>query len=249
VVRQTRNVASIPSTQARRVSPAYGSRVLIATAATGEYHAGYASLNKRFTRGLQFGASYTYGATFSDNDESLGVATITSGSPQIPQDYFDIDAEWSRSAFDRPHRLVANWIYQVPSFGNWLTRGAFGNWQFSGVFQAQSGQPFTIVTGVDSNGNGGGGDRPNFNPAGSITPDPETGNFRTFTTEGMFEVPLGTNGLPLANSLGNGDLGRNTLRAAPFFRWDLSVARNIPLFGTHRLMVRADLLNAFNQDD
>jgi hypothetical protein len=248
-VRQTLSVTSIPSTQLRRVLPQYGSRVLIATTARGEYHAGYVSLNRRFTRGLQFGASYTYGATFSDNDESLGVAAIAGPSPQIPQDYFDIDAEWSRSAFDRPHRLVANWIYDVPSFGNWLTRSILGNWQFSGVFQGQSGQPFTIVTGVDSNGNGGGGDRPNFNPAGSITPDPDTGNFRTFTTEGMFEVPRGTNGLPLANSLGNGNLGRNTLRAPGFFRWDLSLARNFPMFGTHRLMVRADLLNAFNQDE
>ncbi len=84
------------------------------------------------------------------------------------------------------------------------------------MFQAQSGQPFTIVTGVDTNGNGGGGDRPNFNSGGTLTPDPDTGNLRTFTTSDMFLVPRGSSGLPLAFSLGNGDLGRNTLRALTF---------------------------------
>lgn len=248
-VRATGSISSIPNTQARREQAQFGSRVLIATAARSEYHGGYVSVRRRFSRGLQFGTSYTLGKTLSDNDESLGVAAIAGPSPQVPQDYRNIDAERSLSAFDRRHRIVANWIYDVPSFGNIITRSLFGNWQFSGVYQGQSGQPFTIITGVDSNGNGGGGDRPNVNPAGTLTPDPVSGNLRTFTTDGMFEVPRGSNGLPLANSLGNGNLGRNTLIAPAFFRWDLTVARRFPLFSTHRLLVRADLLNAFNQDN
>jgi hypothetical protein len=41
--------------------------------------------------------------------------------------------------------------------------------------------------------------------------DPVTGDFRTFTSPlvgGQFIVPLGANGLPLTNSLGNGNLGK-----------------------------------------
>jgi hypothetical protein len=250
LVRQTLNGASIPTTQARRVSPQFGPRTLIATTAKGEFHSLYGQFTRRLSDGFQFRTSYTFGKNFSNNDESLGVAAITAGSPQIPQDFNDIDAEWSLSAFDRTHRVVAAWLYETPAVGNAFVRQLTGGWQLSGVYTAQSGQPFTIVTGVDSNGNGGGGDRPNFDPSGTLTPDPETGNLRTFTTSGMFLVPLGTNGLPLLNSLGNGNLGRNTLRAPGWFNWDLSFGRRFSLpYGGHSLYVRLDLYNAFNQDN
>jgi outer membrane receptor protein involved in Fe transport len=248
-VRATGNIASIPNTQARRAFPQFGPRVLIATTAKGEYHSGYAQFTRRLARGLQFRTSYTFSKNFSNNDESLGVAAITAGSPQIPQDFNDIDAEWSLSAFDRTHRVVASWLYETPAVGNTLLRQLTGGWQVSGVYTAQSGQPFTILTGVDTNGNGAGGDRPNFDPSGTLTPDPVTGNLRTFTTSGRFLVPPGTNGLPLANSLGNGNLGRNTLRAPAWFNWDISVARRFALPFGHRVLIRADLFNAFNQDN
>jgi outer membrane receptor protein involved in Fe transport len=240
---------SIPSVQARRDVPQFGSRTLIATTSNSEYHGGYVKVDKRFAHGLQFGGSYTFSKYMSDNDESLGVGAITTGSPQIPQDYRNIDAEWSLSAFDRRHRGVLNWIYELPHYKRGWLENTAGGWQFSGVFQAQSGQPFTIVTGVDSNGNGGGGDRPNVLAGGTITPDPVTGNLRTFTTSNLFFTPRGTNGLPLAFALGNGNLGRNTLRAPAFYNWDLSVSKRVRLFGTHAFLLRADFLNAFNQDN
>ncbi len=249
-VRATQSITSIPNTQARRVAPQFGSRILIATTAESYYHAAYAQFNQRLTKGLQFRSTYTFGKNMSNNDESLGVAAITAGSPQIPQDYNDIDAEWSLSAFDRTHRLVATWLYETPAVGNAFVRQLTGGWQLAGVFTTQSGQPFTMVTGVDSNGNGGGGDRPNFDPTGTLTPDPDTGNLRTFTTSGMFIVPRGNNGLPLANSLGNGNLGRNTLRSPAWFNWDLSFGRRFTLpFNGHTIFVRLDLFNAFNQDN
>lgn len=249
LVRQTLNAAAIPSTQARRVFPQYGPRVLIATTAEGNYHSAYVSFNRRLTRGLQFRANYTFSRNMSNNDESLGVAAITAGSPQIPQDFNDIDAEWSLSAFDRTHRIVATWLYETPAVGNAFVRQLTGGWQLAGAYVGQSGQPFTILTGVDTNGNGAGGDRPNFDPSGTLTPDPDTGNLRTFTTSGMFLVPNGTNGLPLANSLGNGNLGRNTLRAPAWFNWDVSVGRRFRLWSSHSVFVRLDLYNAFNQDN
>ena len=111
----TQNTNAIPSVQARRVFPQFGPRVLIASTAKSQYHAGYVSIQKRMSHGLQFGLAYTLSQFKSDNDESLGVADITNGSPQIPQDYNNIGAEWSLSAFDRPHRLAVNYIYEFPS--------------------------------------------------------------------------------------------------------------------------------------
>ena len=78
------------------------------------------------SHGFQFGAAYTFSRLMSDGDESLGVAGITTSSPQIPQDYLDLDAEWSRSAFDRPHRLVVNYIWEIPFLKNSPTTTSCG---------------------------------------------------------------------------------------------------------------------------
>ena len=259
---------TIPSIQNRRLNPAAGSRLIIGPGAQSTYHSGYASLNKRFSNGLQFGASYTFSRNASNNDESLGVAAITGSSPQAPQDTFQIDAEKSLSAFDRPHRFVANYLYEAPApwfaRDNAVLRQIFGGWQISGITSGQSGQPFTIVTGVDTNGNGTAvGDRPNFNPAAPIIRDPVTGDFRSFTQDPnnpAFLVPrintanmsgplvfTGT-GAIAANSLGNGTLGRNTFRGPGFWNTNLSVAKNFRFGEDRRFRISADFLNAFNQD-
>ncbi|HEY3128461.1 MAG TPA: carboxypeptidase regulatory-like domain-containing protein [Acidobacteriota bacterium] len=257
-VRSTGSVTSIPSTQARRVNPKIGSRVLIATVAQSTYNAGFLDLKKRFSHGLQFGVAYTYSHLLSNNDESLGVGAITNSSPQIPQDFFNYGAEKSTSVFDRTHRFVTNYIYEVPWFkSNWaqlpVVKQVFSGWEVSGVTSRQSGQPFTILTGVDTNGNGAAGDRPNFNPNGQLTLDPVTHNYRTFTsdrTNGVFTVPVNpTTGLPLANSLGNGNLGRNTLRAPKTVNTNFSVQKHFNIIEDHKLIFRADFFNAFNQDD
>jgi len=259
---------TIPSIQNRRLNPAAGSRLIIGPGAQSTYHSGYASLNKRFSNGLQFGASYTFSRNTSNNDESLGVAAITGSSPQAPQDTFQIDTEKSLSAFDRPHRFVVNYLYEAPApwfaRDNAVLRQIFGGWQISGITSGQSGQPFTVVTGVDTNGNGTAvGDRPNFNPSAPIIRDPVTGDFRSFTQDPnnpAFLVPrtntantsgplvfTGT-GAIAANSLGNGTLGRNTFRGPGFWNTNLSVAKNFRFGEDRRFRISADFLNAFNQD-
>jgi hypothetical protein len=235
--------------------------VIIASEAQGNYNAGYISLKKRWANNLLFDIAYTYSKLISNNDESLGVGAITGGSSQVPQDFFDYRAEKSVSAFDRTHRYVMNIVYEVPVPGfierNAVGKALLGGFQISAITAYQSGQPFTILTGVDSNGNGtAGSDRPNFVPGGIFTLDPLTNSLRTFTSPlvgGAFFVPLGTNGLPLANSLGNGSLGKNTFRAPGFWNSDISVMKRfrLPWGGEnkHEFQMRADFLNAFNQDN
>ena len=263
-VLSTRNSNSIPSAQARRLYPQFGQRVIIGGDAQATYNAGFLSIKRRFASGLTFDVAYTFSKLMSNNDESLGVGAITGGSPQIPQDFANYAAEKSLSVFDRTHRFVTNFLYEIPMpkfvNNNAWSKALLGGFQVSGIVAYQSGQPFTILTGIDSNGNGQGGDRPNYNPNGIFSLDPVTGNMRTFTSPligGVFVVPLsgpgGLSGVPLANSLGNGNLGRNTFRAPGFWNADLSVAKRFvfPWGGEskHNLLIRADFLNAFNWDN
>jgi len=246
LVASTQNPNAIPTVQQRRLSPQFGSRVLIAATAKSQYNAGFLSVNKRFSHGFQFGLSYTLSRLMSDNDESLGVGGITAGSPQIPQDYTRIQDEWSLSAFDRTHRVATSYIWELPGFKSGALKHILGGWQLSGVTQYQSGQPFTILTGVDSNGNGAGADRPNVNPSGSFR---YIDKGRGFVNDNYYVVPRGTDGLPLRFSLGNGNGKRNAHRSAGYWNTDLSLSKRVELSGSHRLIFRIDALNALNQDN
>ncbi len=246
--------SAIPGLQARRVNPAWGSRILIESTALAEYHGAFVRLDKRMSNGLVFGLNYTWSANFSDNDESLGVGDITNSSPQVPQDYLNYRNEWSRSVFDRPHRLVAHYIYEIPgaNAGNRIVRHVFGGWQVSGFTEYQSGQPFTIRTGVDSGGSGTTAPfRPNYNVAGTFSNDAVEGNLRTFSTpingSGIVVTPLTSGGLPLANSMfRGGNLGRNTFAGPGLGNWNFSLAKNIPLSERLKLQFRCDFINLWN---
>ncbi|MCL4814210.1 MAG: TonB-dependent receptor [Vicinamibacteraceae bacterium] len=253
-VRATGSATSIPGFQARRLFPQFGSRITIPAyegpggndvEARSSYNAGYVSVNKRLSRGLQFGGSYTYSRWWSNNDASLGEAG-TDAASQRAQDMFNYEAEWSRSVYDRPHRLVVNYLWEIPGPSDGILNAILGGWQISGVTSGQSGRPFTVITGVDTSGDGSsGGDRPNVDPSGSLTWADDN---RSFTNNGYFVVPRGANGLPLQNSLGPGNAPRNGFRGMPLWNTDLSLMKRFNV-GYGRLMFRIDVFNALNQDN
>ena len=253
----SKNVNSIPSLQARRIYPQFGSRILISSDATSNFNAVYVKADKRLSHGLLLGFNYTFGKILSNNDESLGVGAITAGSPQIPQNYFNFKPEYSVSAFDRTHRYALYFTYQVPWFENGMlanraVKRAFSGFVITAFTEAQSGQPFTILTGVDTYGNGaGGGARPFYNPGGSITKDPVSGDLRTFVTPlngtGIVTTTLGSSGLPLANSSAVfGNLGKNTFRGPSFDNQNISFVKKFAITERIGIEVRSDFINVFN---
>src|SRR6202042_2125659 len=69
-----------------------------------------------------------------------------------PMDTYDINRDYSKSAFDVPQRLVASFVYQLP-FGrgehfastvNRATDALIGGWQVNGIYEAQAGTPETV---------------------------------------------------------------------------------------------------------
>ena len=254
LVASTQSATAIPAAQARRLNPNIGSRITIPATvgpndsdveARSTYNAMYISAQRRLSNGLMVNASYTFSKWMSNNDASLGEGG-TDGSNQRPQSMFDYEAEWSRSQFDRPHRFTAAYLWEIPGPKDGLLHVVLGGWQLSGVTQGQSGRPFTITTGVDSNGDTNlNSDRPNINPAGKIVWDAD---HKTFKNEGYYVAPLGTNGLPLQNALGNGNAPRNSERGAGFWNTDLALMKRFNLPGTVTFTARVDAFNVFKQD-
>lgn len=175
----------------------------------------------------------------------------------MPQNYNDYKSEYARSAFDRPNRYVVFFNYDTPWFrsgvlSNGLLRRTFGGWTVSGFSEAQSGQPFTILTGVDTYGVGSAtASRPDYNPNGTITLDPVSHNYRTFSTPlngtGIVVTHLTPGGLPLANSqVQFGNLGKNTFRGPGYDNQNLTLLKKIPIKERYALQVRAEFFDLFN---
>jgi hypothetical protein len=240
---------------------------LVESTAKGAYHAGYIKFDRRMAKGLVIGANYTYSGTWSDNDELVsGITDITNSSSAMPEDYFNYRKEWSRSAFDRPHRFNVTYVYQIPWFTSGWASGALAKilsgWQMSGITEAQSGQPFTITTGVDTSGSGSVGARPNLNPGGVFMPNYSltagkpvkqdfSGGLRTFYIPidgtGIVTAPLTSSGSILANSMpGGGNLGRNTFRGPGFSQWNFSLSKSVKLRENLQFQIRSDFVNIWN---
>ena len=103
-----------------------------------------------------------------------------------------------------------------------------GGWTLNGIYALQSGQPFTIITGVDSNGDGdAANDRPHVNPGGDPT-----------KVDGYINRPL--------RSGGDGNLGRNTGRGPGINNVDLAFYKNLRIAARHQLQFRVEAFNALN---
>jgi hypothetical protein len=261
----TQNPNSIPSAQARRLNPNWNSRTVLESSARAAYEAGYVKFDRRLTKSLMVGAHYTFSGTWSNNDEPFSIAALSNSTPNVPEDFFNYRKEWSRSAFDRPHRFAVTYLYQVPWFSSGWAGGAlaqlFSGWQISGFTEAQSGQPFTIRTGVDSSGIGASGlpGRPNYIPNGIFKANYDAsglvkqnfnGGLRTFYIPvdgtGIVTAPSGPNGL-LANSMpGGGNLGRNTFRGPGFQNWNFSMLKSLNIREGVELQFRSDFTNLWN---
>lgn len=261
----TQNTGVIPSTQARRVNPNWGSRTTLEATAKAAYEAGYLKFDRRMSKNLLIGANYTYSGNWSDNDEAFGITGLMDSIAQTPEDYFNYRKEWSRSVFDRPHRFAVHYLYEIPwvpssSWAGQALGGIMSGWQIAGFVDAQSGQPFTIRTGADSSGigqttparpdlNTNGIFKPNYNSTGALQ-EISSGGIRTFYIPtdgtGIVTAPRGPNGI-LANSMpGGGNLGRNAFRGPGFQNWNFSMMKKITFKEDMQLQIRTDFSNLFN---
>ncbi|HYO82669.1 MAG TPA: TonB-dependent receptor, partial [Bryobacteraceae bacterium] len=100
------------------------------------------SLRKRLSNSLLFNLHHTWAnqLTFSDGDLLL--------NSQRPQDNNNLRAERGPGPTDVRHRFAADFLYELPFAGpgtsNAFQRLAFGGWQISGIYIAQTGTPFSI---------------------------------------------------------------------------------------------------------
>jgi outer membrane receptor protein involved in Fe transport len=266
------NLGQFLALRARRyAADGFTGGVITQEAAVGSsaYHGGAVELLHRFSRGLMLRANYTFAKTMDNSTNDLNTSAV---NPRRPQDSYNLRNEWARSALDVTHKVAITWLYDLPgpNWSNSFARGAASGWEWTGSYLFQSGQPVTIQSGVDSNGNlDAAGDRAILNSAGSqgvgstvsrVCRDPATGAtfVATATTPcGATAAAANQNTVgyvantPNARYIQAGagavpNLGRNTFNSPYFNVWNMSILKNQKLTERFRLQLRVDAYDVFN---
>jgi hypothetical protein len=138
------------------------------------YHAVTAMLDRRLSGG--WGGRFHYTWSRRDDDQFGAGNTFSYRSSDLPQNSYDLGAEYSRSIQDVPHRIVLAPIAELP-FGAgklWATDGAanllFGGWSIALTAKFESGSPRAIAQAVDNSGSFSGLQRPNLTGTNPQTP-------------------------------------------------------------------------------
>jgi hypothetical protein len=234
------------------------------TQSTGQstYNSLQISLTRRLSKGLQFLASYTYAKSVDNGSGgAIGAAGIDSGP--ILGNQLDNQANRGVSNFDRTHRLVLSYLWDLPrpAFAARSTAGRllFSNWQVAGIITAMSGLPIDIV---DSNagsfylGPGNGLSRPSWSPG--ATRSTATSNIPAgyFFNPFAFARPVvlagqlipSLNGTATAGATGtdSGNVGRNVLRGPRQINVDFSIIKRFSFSESKNIEFRAEFFNLFN---
>jgi hypothetical protein len=196
-------------------------------------------IEKRFGSGVAFLGSFTYGKAIDLQNPALDLVDSTGGGDTV-QNGYDLNANRAVGDGDVPLRFVLSGIWDLP-FGKgkpllnsgWAAAVA-GRWELSGIYQAQSGLPFTPVLSFD-NANAGTTSRPNRVCSGTLSnPTPQE-----YFDVGCFTTPA---------QYAFGNSGRNILFGPAENELDFGLHRSfaLPSWERAQLQFRAEAFNAMN---
>jgi hypothetical protein len=231
---------------------------------TSNYNGLQVQVNRRYTRGFQYGVAYTYSKSFDyANDDSSDVSS--------PRPYKAFN--YAASDFDQTHIFTVGYIYDVPKlsqrWNNAVTRAIFDNWQISGTTSYATGRPknlsvsytsgtvtitagqtcpagsaltsATVCTMITDFTGGTVNGRPN------ILCDPTKGASGFDKTGSPYVINVGcfTNPTNATNRFGN--MPRNSIRIPAIFNSDLAFFKNVRLGERREIQLRWEMYNLFNR--
>ena len=250
----------------REFSDRYAEMDVKTSGGTSSYNAMNLNWNRRLSRGLNAGASYTWGHSIGTSSGSNEATTA--------ENNFSFNQERGDNSSDERHVLSVNAIWQVPFGanrhfrfgGNRILNSVLGDWQLAGFENYHSGLPINVQvsrnnvvylnpqTGayytnpVISGGQvltvpvvnlpGGGQSR------GTQRPDLVPGVNPYLNTASGFLLNPAAFAVPAPGKFGN--LARNALRGPGFSQLDMSLSREFAVTEGTRFALRWDVYNIFN---
>ncbi len=200
------------------------------------YHSLQTKLERRVGRGLSLIGAYTFSKSLSNAD----ISSVGGGSfLGTIQDYFNLAASKSPSAFDIRHRLSVAVIYDIPLFrdsGSRLVRTMFGGWQLGTIITEQTGFAAALSSVVDTTGTGI-ASRPDVVAGQNWLLDRgQRTRDRWFNTAAFALPQLGQFGTSM----------RDQVYLPGLNQVDGSLVKNFRFYESHSLQFRAEFFNLFN---
>jgi hypothetical protein len=236
--------SQLANTNLARPFPKFGSIQVMSAPSSSHYNALYLKLQRRFSSGVSFLTSYSYGKSI---DNGSGIRT-SDGDSLTPSNNYDLGLETGLSAFDFRQRWTTSWLWDLP-FGNnrrFLNRGGvinavLGGWQLGGIFTMQSGFPFTVLCGPGTIQNGGGACYPDATGVDWQLPASERSRTRYFNTAAFVDRTNPT------GPFRYGTVPRNSLIGPGIISLDASANKRFAIGGSKYLEARIEVFNLPNR--
>lgn len=207
----------VPASNGLRVG-----RLLYEGTGNSSYRSVQLNLRTRGNRWYQFGTAVTYSRALDDVSDFFDL----SGAYALPENSQQ-RREWGPAAFDTRIRAATHFVISPPFRKE---HKLLGGWQLAGVHVLQTGQPFTVNSTIDVNGDG------------NLTDRPEAGTVQQVSTSQARVVLASGPG-------GGGHIGRNTFRSFGLHNLDVALSKPFPITENTRLLFRCETFNLFNSAD
>lgn len=251
----------------------FGDITMTMWSGSSNYNGLQVQVNRRYTRGFEYGVAYTWSKTFDySKDDDTG--DVNFGRPYKAFNYGPAD-------FDQTHIFAFNYIYDLPKlsrhWNNRLVKLLFDNYQISGTTNFATGKPKTFGTGTGLNWSYSGasytiksgescaagfvlspgstttctstvvtdftGGDINARPVLVCDPNKKTG--ATDASGTTYLINTACFAKPgTPGSIGN--LPRNVIRLPSIFNNDIAVFKNLPIGEKRELQFRWEIYNVFN---
>jgi hypothetical protein len=229
-------------------APAYSNVFIIRSNQNSNYNGLQVALEQRITHHISARGYYSWSKTLQSNNlDSTGGLNGTF----VDANYAQLEYR-QRSDQDRRHMMTMSFVWKPDYFDhfNRFTRLTLNGWTVTGIWTANSGQPFTPTVGVDNYFSGLGNNRPSVIPG--KTPHTLTNRSRIAEMAQWFDtsaycrpgVDAGCPGLGPLGLLGN---TRPAQLDVPGYRnVDASLFRSFNMTESVKFQLRGEISNVFN---
>jgi hypothetical protein len=236
--------SQLANTNLARPFPKFGGIQVMNAPSRSHYNALYLKLQRRFSQGLSFLSSFSYGKSI---DNGSGIRT-SDGDSLTPSNNYDLELETGLSAFDFRRRWTSSWLWDLPFGTNrqLMNRGGvanlvLGGWQVGGILTLQDGFPFTLQCSSGTVQNGGGICYPDSTGADWQLPASQRTRTHYFNTDAF--VDRTNPGGPFRY----GTVHRNSLIGPGIVSLDMSANKRFTLGASKYLEARLEVFNLPNR--
>ena len=236
-----------------RPNPQFNQILMLDNGGDSNFHSLQMTFRKRYDRaGVLLNGSYTLSKSIDDLSIDPVQATVGGGltttSSRTPVDGHNYRNERARSDFDQRHVLNITGIYELPfGKGKKILGNApralntiVGGWSMNGIYTYQSGEPFSVRSGVLT-ANNTAQSRAALKPGVSL-PQAELQE-KAGVIGPVFFQNADAFTFPEPGGLG---LGRNIFQGPSYWNFDASLSKGFDFTERIKMIFRAEFFNALN---